>query len=483
MVDVYTPKLALPLVQSAQAQKHITVNESLSIIDTYIQTAVKDIINSPPSSPTVGDTYIVKSNPTGDWTGFTNYLAKWNTAGWQLLTPIIGQRAYHVAEEALYIYDGTGWIEFSSGSSGASTDHGGLTGLVDDDHTQYGLLAGRAGGQTLIGGTGTTDDLIFQTTSGVGAAGADMRFLVGNDGGTEALTVSNNGSVGVGTTTPSAKLDVNGDMKGSVLGLGGAVADTTNKFSINTSNLLFNNGGGSIDATFNKNALGDDASFSFKTNFGAKAILGLLADNNFTIKVGGSFTTALVINEATGRISMPETPTFINKSSGRVYCNLDKRWVTNSDDVYGTSYYQFAESCGIGVDPVIEWEHIGDFLLKGTKIHKIHIVGRSSSMEVSDIEVYFFSRHPNPISRWETGMDSDTEDLVTDIHRDLFFIPTGGGTAFTGAMMDIHKRTLDVSFTMPEDGYVSMCIKPYGTMITTRYFYCTVVMECSMPAI
>ena len=38
-------------------------------------------------------------------------------------------------------------------------DHGGLDGLADDDHTQYALLAGRAGGQILIGGPDSDDDL------------------------------------------------------------------------------------------------------------------------------------------------------------------------------------------------------------------------------------------------------------------------------------------------------------------------------------
>lgn len=74
-------------------------------------------------------------------------------------------------------------------------DHGNLTGLTDDDHSQYALLDGRAGGQTLIGGTGNTDSLILQTTSGVGADGADMRFLVGTNGNLEALTISNDGTV------------------------------------------------------------------------------------------------------------------------------------------------------------------------------------------------------------------------------------------------------------------------------------------------
>lgn len=45
-------------------------------------------------------------------------------------------------------------------------DHGsGLTGLTDDDHTQYALLAGRSGGQILIGGTASGDDLAIRSTS------------------------------------------------------------------------------------------------------------------------------------------------------------------------------------------------------------------------------------------------------------------------------------------------------------------------------
>ena len=42
-------------------------------------------------------------------------------------------------------------------------DHDLLTGLSDDDHTIYALLAGRSGGQTLIGGTDSGDDLTLQS--------------------------------------------------------------------------------------------------------------------------------------------------------------------------------------------------------------------------------------------------------------------------------------------------------------------------------
>lgn len=44
-------------------------------------------------------------------------------------------------------------------------DHGTLTGLTDDDHSQYLLLAGRTGGQTIIGGTDAGNDLSLESTS------------------------------------------------------------------------------------------------------------------------------------------------------------------------------------------------------------------------------------------------------------------------------------------------------------------------------
>ena len=61
--------------------------------------------------------------------------------------------------------DGEGEPGGPAGAAGAS-DHGALTGLVpDDDHTQYALLAGRAGGQTLTGGDGASESLTLEGTS------------------------------------------------------------------------------------------------------------------------------------------------------------------------------------------------------------------------------------------------------------------------------------------------------------------------------
>ena len=78
-----------------------------------------------------------------------------------------------------------------------------------------GILSGNLllSSNTIIGGSTTTSDLFLQSTSGTGSTGADIHFLVGNNGATEALTILNNGNVGIGTSSPSEKLDVTGNIK------------------------------------------------------------------------------------------------------------------------------------------------------------------------------------------------------------------------------------------------------------------------------
>ena len=90
-------------------------------------------------------------------------------------------------------YNGSAWKSLR--------DHSNMVNLTVDDHSQYALLAGRSGGQTFISGTGVTDKLILRATSGVGIAGADIIFQVGNNGATEAMRILNSGVVLVGSTT------------------------------------------------------------------------------------------------------------------------------------------------------------------------------------------------------------------------------------------------------------------------------------------
>ena len=83
--------------------------------------------------------------------------------------------------------------------------------LSADNFAQYTLLAGRTGGQTLTGGSAVTDILKLQGTAGNGTLTSPaIQLKVGDNGATTAMTVLNNGNVGIGTTSPTRKLEVYG---------------------------------------------------------------------------------------------------------------------------------------------------------------------------------------------------------------------------------------------------------------------------------
>lgn len=81
-------------------------------------------------------------------------------------TGAAGVMRYNTDSTAFEYHTGSAWVKFGSGGgSPGVTDHGALTGLSDDDHTQYALLAGRSSGQTLTGGTASGDDLTLRSTT------------------------------------------------------------------------------------------------------------------------------------------------------------------------------------------------------------------------------------------------------------------------------------------------------------------------------
>jgi hypothetical protein len=98
------------------------------------------------------------------------------------------------ADNQVGVWTGDGTIEGTSGL----TYNGTIFGV-----TGAGTFSSTITSSKLIGGTGTTDDLELQSTSGVGATGAEIRFKVGNNGATTAMTINNAGEVGIGTAPAS----------------------------------------------------------------------------------------------------------------------------------------------------------------------------------------------------------------------------------------------------------------------------------------
>ncbi len=118
-----TTNLLLPYIEAAQAQKHVTHNESLRLLDGIVQLSVLDRDQTaPPGSPADGDRYIVASGATGDWAGWDLNVAFWTDGAWLQLPPRTGWRAWVEDESILLVYDGSGWMNLggTAGAHGAS---------------------------------------------------------------------------------------------------------------------------------------------------------------------------------------------------------------------------------------------------------------------------------------------------------------------------------------------------------------------------
>lgn len=103
--------LALPYLEGAQAQKHVTVNESLRRLDALVLLAIedKDLV-APPGSPSDGARYIPKATATGAWSGKENFVAHYVDGAWEFYAPREGFAAYVRDEDAFYTYDGSAWL-------------------------------------------------------------------------------------------------------------------------------------------------------------------------------------------------------------------------------------------------------------------------------------------------------------------------------------------------------------------------------------
>jgi hypothetical protein len=107
-------KLRIPYIAASQAQKHVTHNEGMTLLDTLVQLAVKDKdLATPPGSPAEGDCYIIAASPTGAWTGWAGRVARFIDGEWRSYLPGVGSGAgwiaYVIDEAALYVFNGTTW--------------------------------------------------------------------------------------------------------------------------------------------------------------------------------------------------------------------------------------------------------------------------------------------------------------------------------------------------------------------------------------
>ncbi|MGE0500770.1 MAG: DUF2793 domain-containing protein [Rhizobiaceae bacterium] len=216
-----TANLSLPYILPSQAQKHVTHNEALRILDALVQLSVASrTATTPPGEPSEGGRYIVAADAEGEW---DTSVACYVDDAWMKLDPRIGWRAWIEDEETLCVFDGAAWQAIESG----------------------------------------------------GPTGAEAEF--------EAIGV---------LTAP----------------------DAGSRLSVKSDAVLFSHddqtpGTGNVRLTLNKAAAGDDAALVLEDDFSTRALIGLLGDDDLTVKVssdGAVFREALTVDASDGRVSVNE---------------------------------------------------------------------------------------------------------------------------------------------------------------------------------
>ena len=117
----FTPRLALPAIEAAQAQKHVTHNEALVLLDALTQLTIESrTLTTPPGSPAEGACYIPAAGATGAWSGWGGQIAVYSGDGWLRVVPVSGLKAWVKAERLTVTYEDGIWRD-----GVALTAHGG----------------------------------------------------------------------------------------------------------------------------------------------------------------------------------------------------------------------------------------------------------------------------------------------------------------------------------------------------------------------
>lgn len=105
-----TARWALPLLFAGQAQKEITLNEALVLIDAVMHGRVESAdLDSPPGVPAIGQCWIVAGGASGDWAGQAGAIALWTDGGWRFIAPRAGLSVAVADRDHELFYDGTEW--------------------------------------------------------------------------------------------------------------------------------------------------------------------------------------------------------------------------------------------------------------------------------------------------------------------------------------------------------------------------------------
>lgn len=163
-----TTHLGLPFIDGSQAQKHVTHNEALRILDAAIQIGVENTtLATPPDSPAAGARYLVPAGASGAWSGQADAIACWEDGAWRFLVPKMGWCVWSAADEMQLVFDGTEWRNMPGG--------GGTLGTI----TKLGINAAADSDNRL---SVCSNAALFRAIDAADGGTGDMRIQISKEG-------------------------------------------------------------------------------------------------------------------------------------------------------------------------------------------------------------------------------------------------------------------------------------------------------------
>ncbi len=174
--------LTMPFIEAAQAQKHVTHNAALQVLDAVVMLSVLDRdLATPPVTPSDGDRYLIASSAAGSWSGNDGKIAAWQDGAWAFHSPKEGWLVWIADEDIFLIFDGASW-------TGSATQNAQLVGInttADDTNklavSSSAVLLNHAGDNVQVklnkDAVGDNASFLFQT----GFSGRAEIGCLGND--------------------------------------------------------------------------------------------------------------------------------------------------------------------------------------------------------------------------------------------------------------------------------------------------------------
>ncbi len=109
-MTLLTARNKFPLLSAGQAQKEITHNEALVLIDALVAPVVQSVAPANiPTNPTLGEAWIVGPAPSGAWQGHPHALAIYTEGGWRFVDSYDGFAVWSVANAMIARFSAGSW--------------------------------------------------------------------------------------------------------------------------------------------------------------------------------------------------------------------------------------------------------------------------------------------------------------------------------------------------------------------------------------